>query len=194
MRVESHRGPRSDPRPFVSRQLKEVWNKFSTSSSITCIHVIEAKPCCLLKCFQSTHKNHPISTVGLWPDGLSVSTAEKKPSKFGWLACWLRVYCTTMGTYHSSAQKEAVLVHVEFSGGLEDFGTHLEGEEQFVPLEQTTTREPGYERRGVNTDACLRKHEAILFQKHHGRELSQSHTLIAFFRNVHQVHDCSGSH
>lgn len=40
--------------------------------------------------------------------------------------------------YKSSSEEEAVLVHVEFASHLQDFGTHLETEEELVGLKQTT--------------------------------------------------------
>ncbi len=43
-------------------------------------------------------------------------------------------------SYESSAEEEVVLIHVEFAGNLQDFGTHLKAEEQLVDLKQTTTR------------------------------------------------------
>ena len=46
------------------------------------------------------------------------------------------------GAHDSSAQEEVVLVHVEFSGRLEDLGAHVEGEEELVTLKQTATRVP----------------------------------------------------
>lgn len=45
-------------------------------------------------------------------------------------------------SYKSSSEKEVVLIHVEFASHLQDFGTHLEAEEQLVNLKQTTTRVP----------------------------------------------------
>ncbi len=37
-------------------------------------------------------------------------------------------------SYESSSEEEAVLIHVEFASHLQDFGTHLEAEEQLVYL------------------------------------------------------------
>ncbi len=45
-------------------------------------------------------------------------------------------------SYESSAKEEVVLIHVEFAGNLQDFGTHLKAKEQLVDLKQTTTRVP----------------------------------------------------
>lgn len=44
-----------------------------------------------------------------------------------------------INTDHSSPQEEVVLIHVDFAGGHQDLGTHLEGEKQFVSLKQTMT-------------------------------------------------------
>lgn len=45
-------------------------------------------------------------------------------------------------SYYSSSEEEAVLVHIEFASHLQDFGTHLEAEEQFVYFKQTTACVP----------------------------------------------------
>ena len=41
-------------------------------------------------------------------------------------------------TDHAPAEEEAVFVHVDFAGRLQDLGTHLEGEQKLVSLKQTT--------------------------------------------------------
>ena len=46
-------------------------------------------------------------------------------------------------THDAPAQKEAVFLHVQLAGGLEDLGAHVEGEEQLVALKQAATRVPG---------------------------------------------------
>lgn len=45
-------------------------------------------------------------------------------------------------SYKSSSEEEAVLIHVEFASHLQDFGTHLEAEEQLVDLKQTAAHVP----------------------------------------------------
>lgn len=45
-------------------------------------------------------------------------------------------------SHQSSSKEEVILVHVEFAGHLQDFGAHLEAEEQLVNLKQTTARVP----------------------------------------------------
>lgn len=50
-------------------------------------------------------------------------------------------------SYNSSSQEKVVLVHVEFSSMFQDLGTHLEGEEQLVPLKQSSASVPGWNQR-----------------------------------------------
>lgn len=50
--------------------------------------------------------------------------------------------CLFCFSYNSTSKQEVILIHVEFSGHLQNFGTHLEAEEQLVSLKQTTTRVP----------------------------------------------------
>lgn len=45
-------------------------------------------------------------------------------------------------SYNPSSKEEVILIHVEFSGHLQDFHTHVEAEEQLVSLKQTATRVP----------------------------------------------------
>lgn len=51
--------------------------------------------------------------------------------------------CVLVFSYNPSSEEEAVLIHVESASHLQDFGTHLEAEEQLVDLEQSTTCVPG---------------------------------------------------
>lgn len=59
-------------------------------------------------------------------------------------------------SYESSSEKEVVLIHVEIARRLQDFDTHLEAEEQFVDLEQTTTSVPA-------DRVCLQMQHAVVF-------------------------------
>jgi hypothetical protein len=53
-----------------------------------------------------------------------------------------RILRNNLQTYHSTAQEEVVLIHIEFASVFQNLGTHLEGEQQLVLLKQTSTRVP----------------------------------------------------
>lgn len=70
-------------------------------------------------------------------------------------------------SYHSTAEEEAVLFHVEFSSDLKEFGAHLEAEEKLVSLKQTTT--------------CIPAKHADMFG-----EFRSTYSLV-----VHAITDCT---
>ena len=45
-------------------------------------------------------------------------------------------------SYKSSSEEEVVLIHAEFVSHLQDFGIHLEADDEFVDFKQTKTCVP----------------------------------------------------
>lgn len=73
------------------------------------------------------------------------------------------VHVCSVFSYKSSLEEEVVLIHAEFASHLQDFGIHLEAEEQFVDFKQTKTCVPAeentlsYYSSSASTDVHLKK-------------------------------------